>query len=742
MDPEKNSVLWRWPKEGATDVVPQTLAAAGTRVYLQAGADTVALSLEDGRETWKVATVGTEPDPPDRSGGTAAVPSAPKQPKGKGKKKGKNGKGGGGRRPGWAYATLVVKDDVVLSCDGKTLNALAASDGKQLWNCPASTPFGKTPSVDVLVIGNVVWTSPTLCEGRDLKTGKVVKTLDLKTTLVTAGHHHRCYRNKGVGDFLIFGHRGMDFFDTKGDRHSRNNWIRGLCQYGVMPANGLIYAPPHNCGCYPETILHGFFALSAQSGAKSAEQRSIGPRLVTSRASAMNHEPSAVAKAMADKSTINHSSPWPMYRCNAARGGCTPTALPDELKAAWAAPIGGDITPPVIAQGSVILARKDDHTVIALDEKTGTPRWTFIAGGSVDATPTIHAGHVLFGAADGFVYSLGLADGTLLWRFQAARADVRTVAMGNVESLWPVPGSILIKNNVAYFTAGRSSYLDDGLLLFGLDPVTGEIKHSTEIRSAHPDRLEAPRTGAKGQGVGQNRTDYKTARAQDKSDAFSMHGNISDIMSAQGGSVFLRHMRFSADLENREKLDVHHLFSTSRLLDPHEAHRSHWFYGNGDFSLLPVAYEWKTRGKYGGYRAPFGKLLVFDEETVWGVNGHGKSYEVFACDIRDIDEKLKKDFPAGKSGHPEKLWKQSIKLHPRALVKAGDALYIGGAEKTEALLRTTGGKGRVFVVSAADGSSKSTFQIERPPVFDGMAAANGKLFVSLQNGKLLCYSAK
>ena len=56
-----------------------------------------------------------------------------------------------GRMPGWTFATLVVSDGVVLSCDGRLLRALDARSGKQLWQCEAKTPFGKTPSVDILV---------------------------------------------------------------------------------------------------------------------------------------------------------------------------------------------------------------------------------------------------------------------------------------------------------------------------------------------------------------------------------------------------------------------------------------------------------------------------------------------------------------------------------------------------------------------------------------------------------------
>ena len=46
------------------------------------------------------------------------------------------------------------------------------------------------------------------------------------------------------------------------DNHSRNNWIRGVCQYGILPCNGLLYAPPHERCCYMEAKLYGFWALA------------------------------------------------------------------------------------------------------------------------------------------------------------------------------------------------------------------------------------------------------------------------------------------------------------------------------------------------------------------------------------------------------------------------------------------------------------------------------------------------
>ena len=59
--------------------------------------------------------------------------------------------------------------------------------------------------------------------------------------------------------------------------------------------------------------------------------------------------------------------------------------------------------------------------------------------------------------------------------------------------------------------------------------------------------------------------------------------------------------------------------------------------------------------------------------------------------------------------------------------------YLGEA----ALAGRAGGVLRA--VSAEDGASLGECKLEAPPVFDGMAAANGCLFVSTMSGKVLCF---
>jgi hypothetical protein len=42
------------------------------------------------------------------------------------------------------------------------------------------------------------------------------------------------------------------------------------------------------------------------------------------------------------------------------------------------------------------------------------------------------------------------------------------------------------------------------------------------------------------------------------------------------------------------------------------------------------------------------------------------------------------------------------------------------------------------VVSATEGKKLAEYELESPPVFDGMIAASERLFISTRDGRLLC----
>jgi len=85
---------------------------------------------------------------------------------------------------------------------------------------------------------------------------------------------------------------------------------------------------------------------------------------------------------------------------------------------------------------------------------SGTKLWSYTAGARVDSPPAIYKGRVLFGSADGWVYCLRAANGALAWRFRAAPHDLRLMSYEQLESVWPVSGSVLIQDGVAYVLAG------------------------------------------------------------------------------------------------------------------------------------------------------------------------------------------------------------------------------------------------------------------------------------------------
>jgi len=714
--------LWEW-SDPRMNLMPETLASDGERVYIQAGEGVACIGLKSGDKIWST------------------------------------GESQKGRRKKVTFGkhTLIVTDGVVLCKLSGRLTALSAQNGQELWDCKAGGGFHSP--LDIFVIDGLVWqgshvsdsVAPApLCdfsEGRDLHTGQIKGTNAIMADLQTSGHHHRCYREKATTRYIMTGKRGIEMMDLIGDNHSRNNWVRGTCQYGVLPANGLIYAPPHACGCYMESKLWGFWALSAK--------RTETPKV--SEARRLEKGPAyGEIRGMRDEGRATND--WPQYRHDPLRSGVAGTVVPTGLRPAWRMNIGGRLTPPVVAGGKVLLSAINEDAVYALDENDGDVLWRYGVGGRVDSPPTVYRGMVLFGSADGYVYCLRLRDGELIWRFLAAPADMRIVAEDRVESIWPVHGSVLVLDGVAYCSAGRSTWLDGGIDLYGLDPMTGSVVYRNHFESRHP-KLGEGKTQAKPElvtKISQNTTDYKTFLASDRSDSFSMAGGaISDVLVSNGRDVFLHHVRFDAKLRAQDRM-ARHLFSTSSLLDDAENHRSHWVLGTGDFSRAPVAYSWVVfrPGRWNeNIAVPTGVLMVYDEKAVWGVKRQGDAngkYSLFQKANTPFSEEDKSlpDFRKISREQAEAcVWMKDMPMRTRAMLKSGDHLFMS-VTPVEIPLNDPhaayeGRKGgMVWIVAARDGSKVAEYDLGSPAVWDGMAAARERLYVSTMDGSVVCLASK
>ena len=706
MDTKTEKPLWRIELPGNKKPVDQTIATDGERVYFQVADGVTALDFKSGESVWSTSSV--------------AKKTKAEKPAKKGKKKKTRGS------PGF-NSTLVVKNGVVLSARKGKLIALSSKDGKQIWETKTGAGF-RSP-VDVFVIDSLVWLGPNFEQGLDLQTGASKQKTIPVAELRTSGHHHRCYREKATTRFLLGSYRGIELYDLKGDNHSRNNWVRGLCQYGIMPCNGLIYAPSHACGCFMEAKLNGFWALSP------------------SRKELISNAPRLKKGAAYGSLVVNEPAPgsWPMLKQNPLRNNVTGVKVSKEMKQQWQIEAGVNITPPVVSANTVIVADIEKHQVIALSAENGRELWRFTTGGRIDSTPTIAGNAVVAGSADGCVYCLNIKDGRLAWRFRGAPVDQKTISEDQLESVWPVHGSVMVERGIAYFSAGRSSYIDGGIHVFALDVKTGQIKAQSLVKTEHA----GPGKVGERNNFEQNATDAKTFNAPDKSDAFSMEGAKTDIFVSNGSHVFLRNIMFNHDLK-RDRKATRHIYSSTSLLDDAENHRSHWFFGSADFSRLGVAYSWTVNGRKGLSKLtiPKGVMLSYDNDTVWAIHRPkskpGYNLVAYANNPFGPEEVAKPDFSNEKSPDLVKTkWAATMTTRPRSMVIAGNAMVIGGVPDYADTLTSNPdsegyNSGIIGLYSKKDGSVISQIKLGSAPTWDGVAVAASGVFVTTVDGKVIC----
>jgi len=749
IDAAGGDVLWRKPN---LRILPSALTVAGGRVFFMDDRGLVALDAKTGREVW-------------RAGRKVAL-----------------------NRPKWSAPTVVAHDDVVLCADrqadpasnldestGKRIAAWLAREGypgdlvaystgtgKELWRCRSAEAYHAP--IDVFVVNGVVWygqsrsrTGPDFTTGRDLHTGKIVRRIRPDKAFKTTMPHHRCHRNRATSRYILAGRTGVEFIDLAGGQGLRHHWVRGTCQFGTLPCNGLLYAPPHSCACYIEAKLAGFYALAPKGTSKIEGQpltpagsvpRGTGNQ--TSKATQLEKGP-AFGQINRQSSIVNRQSDdWCTYRHDGARTGFTRTPVPANLKRAWAMKVGPRLSSPVVAGGKVLVASIDTHTVHVLDATSGAEVWSFTAGGRVDSPPSVAQGLAVFGSADGRVTCLRLADGELVWRFRPAPTPRRIVAFGQVESTWPVHGSVLIRGSVVTFAAGRSSYLDGGLILYRLDLKTGRELSRRGLYSRDPDTGGQP-----GEPI-----------------SFEMPGAMPDVLSGDDGRVYMRRLAFDARTLQPAKSRPH-LYSPAGFLNGDWWHRTYWIYGEHFYSGYIGWY-------FAGRENPAGRLLTVTDEAIYGYGykptsyrgATGRAYHLFATDRASLAAAPPTDYRRANRDYASRArgkfritfaWQKDVPLRVRAMVAAADTLFVAGppdlvdeplsyktydqpatqaklARQAEALNGAAGGM--LWAVSRSNGGKLAELKLTGVPVHDGLAAANRRLYMATLDGRVLCYEGK
>jgi len=612
---------------------------------------------------------------------------------------------------------LVLSDKAVYLAAQRSLTAFAMKDGARLWTANTHMNHHKPP--DVLLTGGAVWTANK--QAYDPLTGKQIKTLSQKVTGPMG--HDRCYENRITERWYInTASGGSDFLALDGTGEFPSPWGRSTCGIGHLPCNGLFYLGPPACSCGNKIQLISLNALAAEPGLKSSGQPisvAVNPQLEKGPAygSASNLQSSAFS--------LQPNNIWPTYRHDPSRSGRTTVAVKGQLEPLWQTQLTTRVSPPVIIANQVFVADVDAHAVCALNADDGKIGWSYTAGGRVDSPPTWHEGRLLFGSRDGRVYCLRATDGALIWRFKAL-PDRLICAHEQVESAWPICGSILMKDNIAYFVAGRNSFVDGGLFLFGLDPQTGRMIHHRNLygpydENGHPVESKITRLGGTGAG--------------------GVQGNKGDVLLARGEHVFLRHQAFQENLDDVSpgEKTLPHLITTHGFANRVPHHRSFWtidtelYYDRwtaslgvrGDILVMDGTRYYEVRGY------PPGRYTTYDVRQ--------NAYTLFAGELSD-------DAPrqAAKREYRE-LWQTKIPLTGKAIALADDVLFVAGAPAVFPegdLAKAYEGRmgGVIWAASATDGRKLMEYKLEAAPEWDSLAATTGRLFLCTTDGRVHCFS--
>jgi hypothetical protein len=302
------------------------------------------------------------------------------------------------------------------------------------------------------------------------------------------------------------------------------------------------------------------------------------------------------------------------------------------------------------------------------------------------------------------------------------------MAYGQLESTWPVFGSLPVIDNVVYCTAGTSTFAANGVYVFGLDLVTGKVLSE--------NRIVAPREDNKPIPFGHN---------------FRIKGSANDLIVSDGEMIYMRDTVLDKNCRPLTTYGKPRLMASGlSLLDDSWFHRSFWFMD--------------TLTQYSSHFAC--DLMVFDKNRQYRVTSYsaGRTNESNPCDGYKLssypltkhtsrhDPKIKrgeKKARPTKTRTPKPYWEKLNQVNVKAMVLANiqsdsPVLAIAGPpvikdfQGFEEAIK--GNRGGIFqLLSASDGNELCKLPLSSPPIFDGMSAVDGNIFISLMNGQVICF---
>jgi outer membrane protein assembly factor BamB len=454
-----------------------------------------------------------------------------------------------------------------------------------------------------------------------------------------------------------------------------------------------------------------------------------------------------VAMVVLAMPTASRAGDWPTYRHDNARSGVTADSLTLPLVPCWTfqprhapepawedpspRPVAGwyedtelrrvhfdDAFQVAVSGGAVYFGSSADGRVVALDVKTGQPRWSALTGGPVRLAPTVSQDKVYFGSDDGFVYCVGAADGRERWKFRAAPDDHKVLGSGKMISLWPVRTGVLVDDGTAYFGAGI--FPAEGVHLYAVNAEDGKLTWSND------GCADAPQSRISPQG-------YLLAS---KTRLFAPLGRVSPAaFDRQDGHLlyetYIEHIIGGA---NALLADDQLFTGTEQMIGYGQASpqaRSSWFWGHQLIVTPDTFYAATGHELFAVKREAYATASLRRKELLdrqhdlnrkiqKAKRGPEAALKQLETQLDSANEQLKESETQVAASQ---LWRVPCDCE-ETLVMAGNVLFVGG-------------KGKVLAFDAASGKSLWTGQLDGKA--RGLAIADGRLLVSSNTGAIHCF---
>jgi outer membrane protein assembly factor BamB len=446
---------------------------------------------------------------------------------------------------------------------------------------------------------------------------------------------------------------------------------------------------------------------------------------------------------------------WPMWRYDAHRSAASPHELPEKLHLQWKRelPQVRAAWPnehrlhfdteyhPVVLKKMLYLGSPNDSSLTAYDTETGSELWKRYADGPVRLAPVASGGKVYFGSDDGYLYCVDATSGELQWKYRAApdeRLEKLHLGSNQLISYWPVRGGPVISEDGKTLYLASGVWPSLGIFIHSLDAETGAVNWVNQNTHLLPktridhNYLEEVALSPQGHMLIANNylviPNGRSMPARIDLDSGELQHFVQGYR--HGDSRVIANDRYALVGED----------GVINLSDGREIGAKSYVVAGED---APQSWSRKKRDQFEG---PFWSYKrfpgvdfrsVLDGDVVYSVvNG-----KISARDLGHAATDTYTKEANGQEFHPvdwkvPELWKVSTSFNPKSrtetVIKAGSRLYTHFDQTLVA----------IDVSSAETNRAEMVWQEEIEEVPGEMLAADGKLFVVTEEGRLLCFGGR